>query len=450
MNKAKGLLKKCLLPNKNYLGFFKKQLKCILMLQLFFCVSSNKAQITNYVNNGSFENIYNCNWPYGVDKAKYWRSVDSTSNGGNHYSTCNTSNIVPFDGIRYQWPRTGAAYILCGYYCPPPTCTSINNRGYQRNRLKATLQAGKTYCVKFYINIGNVSSMGIDGFGAYFGDNTLDTITKGAVPLTYLIPQILNPLNNFITDTLGWVAITGTFVANGTEKHCLIGNFKSDVATNTILINPPSLPSVFTDIGLDDVSCIPLDLPAYAAPSKDVWAIPGTTVYLGRPQDVGIDEACEWFKLPNTTSVIANAAGLTLTVAITTNTYMVKQTICGIVKYDTVVVHASGLGIVSSSAVENNVKIYPSPANDILNIEFVTLSGVEASTTNYSIINSLGQIIREEVLRPAQQPNSILAFKIKVSDLSNGVYILKLSSKLFDSAQSDNLLRASKRFVIAR
>ena len=122
-----------------------------------------------------------------------------------------------------------------------------------------------------------------------------------------------------------------------------------------------------------------------------------------------------------------------------------------IINYDTVVVHASGLGLSPLSLGEGlGVRLYPNPVNDILIVEFVTLSGVEASTTKYSIINSLGQIIREEVLRPAQQPNSILAFKIKVNDLSNGVYILKLSSKLFDSAQSDNLLSVSKRFVIAR
>ena len=80
-----------------------------------------------------------------------------------------------------------------------------------------------------------------------------------------------------------------------------------------------------------------------------------------------------------------------------------------------------------------------------LNIEFVTLSGVEASNTKYSILNSLGQIMRDEDIVFKNN-----AFKIKVNDLSNGVYILKLSSKLFDSAQSDNLLSVSKRFVIAR
>jgi hypothetical protein len=417
----------------NFCSCFRKERLIFQFLFFLFSLGASSQQIANYINNGSFEVTYNCNWPYGVEKAKYWRSIDSLSYGGGYFSICN--GVVPYDGVRYQWPRSYNSFIACGYYCPPPNCSVNSNRGYQRNRLKATLQSGKTYCVKFYINICNPSSMGIDAFGAYFGDNTLDTITKGAIPLTYLIPQIQNPLNNFITDTLGWVAITGTFVANGTEKHCVIGNFKSDATTNTILINPPSLPSVFTDIGLDDVSCIPLDLPAYAAAGNDIWAIPGNTIYLGRPQDVGIDEACEWFKLPNTTSVIANAAGLTLTVAITTNTYMVKQTICGIVNYDTVVVHASGVGLSEQAIIKNSVNVFPNPATDNLNI---TLNfDLEKEFTKIEILNSLGQLIREEEI-VFKNKNAA----IKTSDLPNGVYLLNL--------RGDNSFSVVKRFTVAR
>ena len=433
------------LKNLLYLNniFALNKRKLFLQLSFIFITLSYQSQSTaNYITNGGFEQYYSCG--IALEKAKGWRSIDSSGSGSVLY--CNTClPNVPNNGFTYQWPHSGNSYGQITVLCQTPQCSSYPNRGYFRNRLKTNLVNGKTYCVKAYVNISDPVTYGISNIGFFFVDNSIDTITKISAQLTYIIPQFENPSSNILTDTMNWVAVTGTFVANGTEKNCVIGNFKSDAATTKTLINTTNLPTIGCDILIDDVSCIPLDLPAYAASSTDIWAIPGNTVYLGRPQDVGIDEACEWFQLPNTTSVIANAAGLTLTVAITTNTYMVKQTICGIVKYDTVVVHASGLGIVSSSAVENNVKIYPSPANDILNIEFVTLSGVEASNTKYSILNSLGQIMRDEDIVFKNN-----AFKIKVNDLSNGVYILKLSSKLFDSAQSDNLLRASKRFVIAR
>ncbi len=417
-----------------------------MLLVLFIFISIRSQNIANYINNGGFEQRYNCNFPFYLDKAKYWLAVDSASTAGGYLSTCNGYVPNQFNTI-FQNPRTGNAFILTNFYCEPGVCGN-NQRGYLKNRLKTPLQSGKTYCVKFYVNIANTSPYGIDGFGAYFGNNTIDTITKCTFPLTYLTPQIQNPTNNIIIDTLGWVPVTGTFVANGTEKYCVIGNFKSDAATNSATLNPAFLPQKWTDLCIDDVSCIPLDLPAYAAAGSDIWAIPSNTIYLGRPQDVGIDEACEWFKLPNTTNVIANAAGLTLTVAITTNTYMVKQTICGLIKYDTVVVHASGLGLVGSSGVENSVKIYPNPASEILIVEFVTLSGVEGSNTKIQIINSLGQIIREEELDLKNN-----TAEINTSQLANGVYVLALqhtSTPLSAGAQGDNSVKVNKRFVISR
>jgi hypothetical protein len=265
----------------------------------------------------------------------------------------------------------------------------------------------------------------------------LDTITKPEIPLVYFTPQIQNTLSNIIIDTLNWTLITGTFVANGTEKNCVIGNFKSDVTTNKTLINSAFLPTIFSDACIDDVSCIPLDLPAFAG--ADAWAIPGTTIYIGRPQDVGIDEACKWYNLTNTTTPIANAAGFSLTVSATTTTYMVKQDICGVIKYDTVVVHPSALGVNELKIKDYELKIYPNPANDLLS---VTLSGVEA-TYKIEIINTLGQIIREEEITFKENKTTI-----STKELPNGVYVLTLQA--FDSAQDDKKQSVSKRFVVAR
>ena len=421
-----------LFPSSNFI--LNKRKRSTIVFAFFIFSITTFAQITNFISNGSFEQKYDCNSPFVLPKIKYWLAIDSSSTAGGYFSMCNSS--IPLNGNTYQYPKSGNTFAGSTFYYP----SVYGSRGYLKNRLKGLLISGKTYCVKFYINIMNSTTYGIDGFGIYFGGNLIDTITKCTIPLSYIIPQVKNPTGNVITDTLGWTAITGTFVATGIEKYALIGNFKANGLVDSTLVNPANLPMVFTDVCIDDVSCIPLDLTAYAAAGNDIWAIPGNTIYLGRPQDVGIDEACEWFKLPNTTNVIANAAGLTLTVAITTNTYMVKQTICGLIKYDTVVVHASGLGLVGSSGVENSVKIYPNPANEMLTVEFVTLSGVEASNTKIQIINSLGQIIREEEI---DLKNNTAV--IKTRELSNGVYVFTLRQ-----AQGDNSVKVNKRFVISR
>jgi hypothetical protein len=431
MNQARKQLKNWLLLNK---FFFRKNIKNFLILNVFLLSFLLKSQTINYVSNGSFEQIHNCGNPNAISNAKNWRSIDSSIFGNAlFYSTCYPN--VPFGPLGYQWPRTGNSYGMYSALCQPTLCSTNNSRGYLRNRLKSSLQPGKKYCVKFYVNISDNSSYGIDSFGAYFGDNTLDTITMVNGPLIYILPQVQNPINNFVTDTLGWTQITGTFVATGIEKHIVIGNFKSDANTNKILINSTFSPNIFTDIRIDDVSCIPLDLPAYAAPGSDIWAIPGNTLYLGRPRDVGIDEACMWYKLPNITTAIDTAAGITVTVGITTNTYIVRQEICGNVKWDTVVIHASGVGVSEQEIIKNSINVFPNPANDILNVNLNFDLGITFS--KIEITNNLGQIIREEDINFKNKTTTI-----NTTELPNGVYLLNL--------KGENSTIVSKRFTITK
>ena len=354
MNKAAEFLKNWFL-NKSKLGF-------ILILFFIFTKLSN-AQIANYVNNGGFE-IPNQN---NSQLAAYWNATDSSKFGGILLSKIISPYLVPLSSYTYQLPRHGNNFLIGTEYFP--TCSNQSCIGYPRNRFKQTLQAGKIYCLKMYVNLSNQSSRAIDAVGAYFADNTTDTISKCTLPITYLTPQIQNPIGNIIADTLNWILISGTYTATGTEKYLMLGNFKSNANTNTTTANPLNLPALFSAYCYDDISVIDIDLPAFAGP--DIWGVPFNTVYLGRPQDVGIDEACMWYKLPNTTTAIDTAAGITVTVGVTIDTYVVRQEICGNVKWDTVVVHASALGLAGSSGVENGIKIYPNPANEILNIEFV-------------------------------------------------------------------------------
>ncbi|MBK9282936.1 MAG: T9SS type A sorting domain-containing protein [Sphingobacteriaceae bacterium] len=386
--------------------------------------------IANYVSNGGFESHYTCSLST-INIAHYWRSIDSIPASGApaFYSTCYPN--VPTGGVTYQWPRTGLSFGLATFLCQEPQCAP-NGRQYFRNRLKTNLQAGATYCVKFFVNISDPSSYGIDGIASFFSDNSIDTITKTGIPLAYIIPQVQNPNGNIITDTMNWILVTGTFVANGTEKHLLIGNFKNDANTNKTLINPSILPMVACDVLLDDVSCIDVDLPAYAGP--DVAFIPGGTVYIGRPQDVGIDEACTWYNLTNTNTPIANAAGITVTPAVT-STYIVRQDICGNIKWDTVVVHQSALGLAALSVVEGWLKLSPNPAQDFLNVSF-EWSDLHKEFPKAEIFNNIGQLLT--IIELNYNNNKTV---IDLKELPDGVYMLSLKGK---NAQTIN-----KRFVIA-
>jgi hypothetical protein len=299
--------------------------------------------------------------------------------------------------------------------------------------MKGNLQMGKVYCVKFYANIFNPSTYGMDGFAAYFGDNSLDTISKFGIPLTYLSPQIENPTNNIITDTLNWTLITGTFVASGHEKFMVIGNFKSDAATNTILINPTSLPAVFTDVTLDAVSCIELDLPAYAGPDRSI--IPGDSAFIGREPDFAIDPGCVWYRLPDMTP-LDTISGLWVKPIVTT-TYVVKQVLdCSAEKWDTVVVYMDLVGLFDLEAAEKAIRLFPNPARDHLELEISNALFAEAFRT-IRIYDQLGQIIREEELENRSK------VRLATGDLAEGLYVIQLYG-------GDQNFSVYKRIMISR
>jgi hypothetical protein len=430
----KALLKNWLLQTSIF--FLCKSKQGILPCLLFLLAFTNNAQIANYVNNGGFENTYTCTVSnFSLKNVIGWNSLDSinSSFGGVYTNYCNVGMScceIPLNTYSYQFPKNGSAFALGQFFCP--TCAGPP-RGFMKNRLKEKLISGKAYCSKMYINHPHSCLYGIDALGMYYGGAELDTITTPNQPLPYLTPQVQNPSGNILVDTLNWVAITNTFIATGNEKYLVIGCFKSDASVNYSVTNS-GFPQ-WSGYNIDDVSCIPLDLPAYAAPGPDIWAIPGATTYVGRQQDVGIDEACQWFKLPNTTSVIANVAGLTLTVAATTETYMVKQDICGVIKYDTVVVHGSGVDVVTLSGVEGLLQISPNPASELLTIESNVL--IDDDDLQIKIFNNLGQLIRKEEII-FRDRNSIL----NIRDLPNGIYTISFIT-------SDNFI-INKRIVISR
>src|SRR5690606_33931533 len=113
-----------------------------------------------------------------------------------------------------------------------------------------------------------------------------------------LNPQVGNPVGNIIQDTLGWTLIQGKYTAIGSEKYILIGNFRSDSGTNKVFVNPTHSPAEFAQYLIDYVSIIESDLPAFAG--RDTFCFAGDSVFIGREPDVGIDEACVWYKLPQT------------------------------------------------------------------------------------------------------------------------------------------------------
>jgi hypothetical protein len=406
-----------------------KSIKYFLII-LSFKTGKSHAEIANYVNNGSFESVLTIpTSPHYLPK--FWSATDTTMIFGEVLSKINSPIKVPLSSYTYQWPKSGNNHLISLQYCS--TCP-YNKRGYPRNRLKQVLQAGKVYCVTMYVNLSNHSTHAISEIGAYFSDNSIDTITKCNIPITYLTPQVQNPVNNLILDTLNWVAISGTFVATGVEKYMFIGNFKSDTATTTTLVNPTNLPTNAASYSYDDISVIELNLAAHAGPNKAIT--PGDSAYIGRELDFSTDTGCVWYQLPNMATPIATISGLWVKPT-TTTTYVVRQQLpCSSEKWDTVVIYMNPVGLNKLVANIDQLKVYPVPAQDFLEI-VVSSNELIKDFKTISIYNSLGQLVREEEL--LFEGNKM---NLKTANLSEGVYTFQL--------KSDHDEIVIKRFVISR
>lgn len=379
----------------------------------------------NKVINGGFETLDSCVlamqtpsiWAAAhVNLTSPWDTLKSGGGNGNILHKCFNPNNrcgIPYNlaGGGFQNPHSGDGYAYIVYFKLTPN-PAVNWRWYIQQKMVSKLTAGKSYCVTYWASLINYVNYGVDELGAYFDDGSIQSIAWSKEALAN--PQVKSPSGVFYTDTLNWMKVQGTFIATGSEEYITLGNFRSNAATSYTAIDGAS--SGISSYFIDDVSVIETNLPAYAGP--DIYGIPGNTVYLGRPSEIGLDDACFWYKLPNTTTPIDTVAGITVTVGTTNQAYIVKQDICGVIKYDTVVVYASGVGKEEFGLEKLDLRIYPNPAKELL---YVEVNGIK----NYEIkiLNTLGQTVLQEEVKNEKT-------SINLKELKSGFYFIELSTNV--------------------
>ncbi len=91
---------------------------------------------------------------------------------------------------------------------------------------------GQSYCVTFFVTLGQAFDYAVNHIGAYLDSGIIDTTKNCGSPQTTHVPQI--QILNIINNTLNWVKIEGSFTATGTEKFITIGNFYDKTHTTYI------------------------------------------------------------------------------------------------------------------------------------------------------------------------------------------------------------------------
>jgi hypothetical protein len=407
-------------------------MKKIALLSLFILICAcamAQAQIINYVKNPSFEDTVKC--PYQnnqISLAKYWHcAVDTIGEplyAAEYFNACAgsappSSHGMPENAAGYQYARTGNGMIgMILFYdktLPALSGVPFNYRDYVQSLLQKKLTAGKTYCVSYWVNVVELSGYAINKIGAYFDNGSINTHSPAGTEITDVVPQVYS--TTIIKDTMNWTKIEGSFVATGNETHITLGNFakNSDVDTAFLFWGGLYQHSYYL---FDDISVIPIDLPADAG--LDNWVELGKQVKIGRVGDttaMGLD--CKWYRkgvlIDSGAVITVNANAIKHAI----DTYVVVQTICGIVKRDTVTVFTAGLGL-NEIGFDNKFMIYPNPSNGNITIT----SSIE---TNQAITTKVYDLLGRELYRQK------LSFSNKQAtlkmDIPNGTYIIELKDE---------------------
>lgn len=236
--------------------------KHVVFSFLFISVSS-LLFAQNLVLNPSFEITTDC--PLGpgqLDLATNWDDANGNAD------TCSSPDLYagcswaiggvnsPAALLGFQPSRTGThhAGIITYEAVALLGCASLfsnNYREYIQGTLSQPLEAGKTYCVSFYINLANNAKWGTDDIGVYLSStNTQHDFCNqpGNLPL---IPQ-LEYTGPPLLDTANWTELQWNYIATGGEQYFIIGNFKNNANTTVVDANCGSfLPYMYYYI--DDV-----------------------------------------------------------------------------------------------------------------------------------------------------------------------------------------------------
>jgi hypothetical protein len=363
----------------------------------------------NLVPNYSFENYTLCPDASGqITRATPWQnpSVGPTMADPDYFNACSSSYFgIPGTAGAFQYPKSGNAYAgFFGFQY------GLEVREYIRSLLLDTLENNKCYVITMYVNLLNRAIYATNNLAVNFSSNAF--VQSNYYPVN-LLPHVLKFGNPIITDTLNWVEIKGIYTAQGNERYINIGNFKNDVDTDTLNVNPyPDGTLNGSYYLLDDVSVIPIEsisggMSAFAG--NDTSVVIGDSVFIG--QEI-MNLNCNWYDSAGTL-ISSNTSGIYVQ-PLNSTYYVVEQNLCGTVTFDTVNVTVQPVGI-SENNINNSINVYPNPSTGNISMAFIKSNHAEL---NLKVIDINGRTVFTKTFSSADTRSNFTL------DAPNGIYML--------------------------
>jgi outer membrane protein OmpA-like peptidoglycan-associated protein len=198
-----------------------------LLLMVF--ISSNCFG-QNRVKNPDFEDFDECPTTFGLLESRAHNWSVATLGSSDFFHSCSSAMPAGLNFIGNQMPFNGEAYAGIYMYGPK------DYREYIAASLKGHLIKDQKYLISFRISLADKSGFAVDRFGILFTKKPLKLRINRNIPIDqmerYGYKNFLEIKNQkYYDNNEEWVEITGEYVADGTEKFMIIGNFRANNST---------------------------------------------------------------------------------------------------------------------------------------------------------------------------------------------------------------------------
>lgn len=225
-------------------------MKYLLFLFLLIASRNSFAQL-NLVPNPSFEDTVYC--PFGTNQIDACANWLNFGNSPDYFNACNPFGMsVPNSVFGFQYAHSGVGMAGIGLYRRPNSPSGPNYREFIGVELNQPLIIGQKYFFSCYTNFSGQLPVAIacNKFGVNFYTQPFDSCCPPPINNSAKIYT-----DSILADTINWFRLAGSFIADSAYSYLCIGNFFTDINTDTIRIG--SIPD-YSYYYVDDV-CITTD-----------------------------------------------------------------------------------------------------------------------------------------------------------------------------------------------
>jgi outer membrane protein OmpA-like peptidoglycan-associated protein len=174
----------------------------------------------NMVENGSFESITGKGPKKlgGIESATGW--ISATGQKADLFLKDKKLPEIDPDKNIYGGEQAQDGQNFAGIWVYSPA--NKIPRTYVTAKLNTPMKKGQTYCVKFYVSLGDNSKFATNNIAAHFSKKDISIADKKSIIDK---PHVLDIKNKVFSGMYSWERVCGKYVAEGGERFITIGNF---------------------------------------------------------------------------------------------------------------------------------------------------------------------------------------------------------------------------------